>query len=75
MEHQLQLLLASASLLFSHKGEEEVISFCGKRRKTNNLLPLLQTHSSSHTPEDPKPNKQKPQRKSTLKKINKHEIP
>lgn len=79
MDYQLQLLLAFDSLLFSHKGQEEVTSFCGKKRKINNTLPLLQTHSSSHThthtPEDLKANKQKPQRKSTLEKPNKHEIP
>lgn len=49
MDYQLQLLLAFDSLLFSHKGQEEVTSFCGKKRKINNTLPLLQTHSSSHT--------------------------
>lgn len=31
-DHQLQLLL-NFDGLFSHKGEEEVISFCGKKEK------------------------------------------
>lgn len=70
MDYQLQLLLAFDSLLFSHKGQEEVTSFCGKKRKINNTLPLLLT--DTHTPEDLKANKQKPQRKSTLEKPNKH---
>lgn len=33
MDRQLQLLLTFDSLLFSHKREEEMISFCGKKEK------------------------------------------
>lgn len=47
--HQLQFLLDFDGL-FSHKGEEEVVYFSFLPQKEITPLPLLQTHSSSHTP-------------------------
>lgn len=63
-DHQLQLLLDFDGL-FRHKGEEEVISFCGKKRKINKPL-----HSFKPTPPHTHPRRPKVKQTITPEEIN-----